>query len=326
MRKKINLIIHPGYGRCGTTFLQKKIFSRSDYFNLGKPRKLDDELIKLQYKVFVPKYSFDKIYPMNLSKSLRDYSAKLEFEIDKSGKKNFILSDENISDKVNYFGYFNFYLLDEIIKELSKNFELNLKFIVTIRSQWEIISSGWGADYRLRLNFNTFQNYIRLLKSDFNLNEIYNYEIYLNKLKKLFNSEILLLPLEELQVNKKNYLKMIENFLETNIDFKDLDPINVNSFQNKGRKEYNLLKPDIRQKFLNPISSIHRFFIKNSPTYQRKFYKFKAIKSFYEPKLNKIGTFQISEDQKEDIKKIYQDSNKNLEKLFNINLKHYDYF
>ena len=52
----------------------KKIFSRSDYFNLGKPRKLDDELIKLQYKVFVPKYSFDKIYPMNLSKSLRDYS------------------------------------------------------------------------------------------------------------------------------------------------------------------------------------------------------------------------------------------------------------
>ena len=134
------------------------------------------------------------------------------------------------------------------------------------------------------------------------------------------------MPLEELQVNKKNYLKMIENFLETNIDFKDLDPINVNSFQNKGRKEYNLLKPDIRQKFLNPISSIHRFFIKNSPTYQRKFYKFKAIKSFYEPKLNKIGTFQISEDQKEDIKKIYQDSNKNLEKLFNINLKHYDYF
>ena len=173
----------------------------------------------------------------------------MEFEIDKSGKKNFILSDENISDKVNYFGYFNFYLLDEIIKELSKNFELNLKFIVTIRSQWEIISSGWGADYRLRLNFNTFQNYIRLLKSDFNLNEIYNYEIYLNKLKKLFNSEILLLPLEELQVNKKNYLKMIENFLETNIDFKDLDPINVNSFQNKGRKEYNLLKPDIRQNF-----------------------------------------------------------------------------
>ncbi len=326
MKKKINLVIHPGFGRCGTTFLQKKIFAKSNYINLGKPRKLNDELIKLQYKVFIPKYSFDKIYPMNLSKAVRDYSEKLRSEIDKSGKTNFILSDENISDKVNYFGYFNFFLLSEIIKKLTENYDLKLKFIITIRSQWEIISSGWCADYRLRLNFITFQNYLKLLKSDLNLNEIYDYEIYLKNLKELFKPEILLLPLEELIHNKKNYLEKIENFLETSIEFEDLDPIKVNSFKDKNIKKYFILKPDIRQILIKPISSIHNFLNKNSSIYQKNFYKFKAIKKYYEPNLIRRGTFQISEDQQLEIKKIYEKSNKSLEKLFKLNLKQYDYF
>ena len=53
---------------------------------------------------------------------------------------------------------------------------------------------------------------------------------YILKSKELFKPEILLLPLEELIHNKKNYLEKIENFLETSIEFEDLDPIKVNSF------------------------------------------------------------------------------------------------
>ena len=98
----------------------------------------------------------------------------------------------------------------------------------------------------------------------------------------MFKPEILLLPLEELIHNKKLFRK-IENFLETSIEFEDLDPIKVNSFKDKNIKKYFILKPDIRQILIKPISSIHNFLNKNSSIYQKNFYKFKAIKKYYEP-------------------------------------------
>ena len=47
--RKINLFIHPGYGKAGTTLLQNEIFSKINFTNLGKPFDKND-LKEAQYK------------------------------------------------------------------------------------------------------------------------------------------------------------------------------------------------------------------------------------------------------------------------------------
>ena len=76
----------------GTTFLQRRIFPKTSLYNLGKPRNLsDDKLMKLQYKVFFPKYSFNNLYPLNMSKHVREYSYKLIEEINSTNKRKFYI-------------------------------------------------------------------------------------------------------------------------------------------------------------------------------------------------------------------------------------------
>ena len=126
MKNQINLFIHPAFGKAGSSFLQEKIFSKIDFGVLGKPHdptnQQNKKLISLQYEIFQPKYSFNKSYPLNYSFLIKNYTNELKKIILNSEKKSFILSDECIFDKENYFGYFNMYLLKEIIDLLSLNF------------------------------------------------------------------------------------------------------------------------------------------------------------------------------------------------------------
>ena len=43
-------------------------------------------------------------------------------------------------------GYFNFYLLKELIELLSTDLDINIKFIVTIRKQYEYLISSYAYD------------------------------------------------------------------------------------------------------------------------------------------------------------------------------------
>ena len=72
IKKKINLFIHPGYRKTGTTYLQKKLFNQLDLVNLGEPynNKETGKLELLHRKIFHAKYSFDKFYPINYSYSI----------------------------------------------------------------------------------------------------------------------------------------------------------------------------------------------------------------------------------------------------------------
>ena len=143
MKKNVNLYIHPGYGKTGSTLLQEKIFSKINFICLSKPFKTSQypEIKELQTKLFIPKYSFDQIYPLNFSRAIEQYSNYLKKILHGTKIENFILSDECIFDRINYFGYFNIYLLKEIIDILKKEFSLNLKFIVSIRRQHDLVPS-----------------------------------------------------------------------------------------------------------------------------------------------------------------------------------------
>ena len=155
--KKINFVIHPGYGKAGTTFLQEKIFCNLGFVSLGKPHDNKNKslikLISLQYKIFQPKYLFNKNINFNFSNSVKNYVNILRDIIEDTNNTNFIISDETIFDRNNYFGYLNLYLLKEIIDLLSDYYYINIKFILTIRSQHEYLISSYAYDYHRKKFF-----------------------------------------------------------------------------------------------------------------------------------------------------------------------------
>ena len=169
---------------------------------------------------------------MNYSYSISNYVSILKKIIDNTSNTNFILSDECLFDHNNYFGYFNIYLLKEIIEILNDYYDINIKFILSIRSQYEYLVSLYAYDnIRMKKNFSSFDNLLNKILSDKNLSEIYQYDLLIKKIKKIFDSEILILPLEELEQNYESYINRIAKFL----NIEQLEGVNEleNNFINK---------------------------------------------------------------------------------------------
>ena len=334
MTKKINFYIHPGYGKTGTSFLQEQVFQNINFINLGKPHnnknELINELILLQYKIFQPKFSFKKIYPLNYSYSIRNYISILKKIIDNTSNTNFILSDECLFDRNNYFGYFNIYLLKEILENLDYYYEINIKFILSIRSQHEYLVSAYAYDNdRMKKNFGSFDNLLKKILSDKDLSEIYQYDLLIKRIRKIFGSEILILPLEELEQNYENYIKRIINFLDIE-ELKGMNtigknPVNKNSELLDNNKIHSIRTQDFRVGFFEFISNIHMS-LKRYELYRKNFHYLRFLKYLIKPTIKKTGTILLNEDQKRKIQQHFKQSNQNTEKITNLNLKSYNYY
>lgn len=335
MLKKINFFIHPGYPKTGTSFLQENVFDHINFINLGKPHdnkcELINDLISLQYKIFISKETFDKLYPTNFSYLVRNYVNTLRNIINNNDKKNFILSDETLFDHNNYFGYFNLYLLKEIFELLGQYFDIKIKFILSIRSQYEILPSLYAYDnYRKSYLYKSLDDFITKTLNDENISEVYKYDLQINKIKKIFNSEILILPLEELEQNYKNYIHRLFNFLNIS------DKVNFNDFQNNfinknsniinEEKVYNLRSYDFPINLFKLFLKLHIFF-KKFKFYQKNFKYFVFLKKLVKPEeINTNEYISLNKNQKKTIQKYFKQSNQNLEKITNLKLKFYNYY
>lgn len=330
--KKINLFIHPGYGKTGTTFLQQNIFGKLSYVNLGKPYKkeknLINKLVSLQYQIFQPKYNFEKNYPLNYSYSIKCYVDLLKNIMNDTDNANFILSDENLFDRNNYFGYLNVYLLKEIVELLNNYFDINVKFIISIRSQHEFLISSYAYEnYWIKRTFGSFDNYINNIINNLNISQIYEYDLLITKIKKIFNSDILILPLEELDQNPKNYIEKIENFFNINTKKNNFEITyaNKNFKLINGIKNYQIREFDYKAKLFNYFNNIHIFF-KKFKIYERNYKYFKFINQIITPGIKIVGNIALTEDQKLKIQKHFKKSNQNTEKITSLNLKKYNYY
>ena len=76
--------------------------------------------------------------------------------------------------------------------------------------------------------FKSFDDYLDNIINDADISEIYYYDLLLIKIKKVFNSEILVLPLEELENNYKSYIDKIGNFLNIELPKDIYTNISVN--------------------------------------------------------------------------------------------------
>ncbi len=326
--------------KTGATFLQTKIFNNLGFLNLGKPHNLDDKLIsqlsKLQnqifrpnnsFRVFKPHYSFIKNYPMNYSYLIKKYVSVLNKIIDKTKNTNFIWSDEGLFNHITYFGYFNLYLLKEIIELLNDYYETNIRFIISIRSQHEYLTSYYAFNNSvINKDFRSFENFLDKVIIDEDLSEIFQYDLSIKKIKKIFNSEILVLPLEELELDNENYINKIKNFLVINnkkFTYKNTF-INKNSKLINGNKHYNVrtLGYNINNSGLFDLhNSLKKFKI-----YEKNYKYLRFLKQLIKPTFKIRESILLSEDQKRKIQKHFKKSNQNTEKMTNLNLRIYNYY
>ena len=146
----IDLIVHPGLSKTGTTFLQQKIFRNIDCNLLSKV--LCASLGTAQhdtvfYKLFKNNY-FPEENPFKKEKHLPHYYLREKYKnylIDSFSKKGkmFILSDGGMLGDIGLNGLTNLYLFKEIIDEIvtEKQIQIKIKFIITIRNQFDLIRS-----------------------------------------------------------------------------------------------------------------------------------------------------------------------------------------
>jgi hypothetical protein len=263
---------------------------------------------------------------------VRNYVSILKSIIDNTDNTNFMFSDECLFDHNNYFGYFNIYLLKEILESLDDYFDINIKFIISIRNQHQYLISYYAYDnYRMKKNFGSFDNYINKILSDEDLSEIHQYDLLIKKIKKIFNSEVLILPLEELEQNYEGYINRLINFLgignEVWLNTFNNNPINKNSELVNNNKVYNIRTYDFRGDlffgfFLNTHTSLKKY-----KFYQKNFKYFKFLRKYLEPIMKPSGKkILLNKNQKIKIQQHFKQSNQNLEKITNLNLKFYDYY
>lgn len=341
--KNIKLYIHPCFPKTGSTFFQQIIISKLE------------NLIPLRKPYFIKKYKefnilFEELFIKDFVKRANNENNIFSYlhvkenfinhfyEIVKNeNKKSFILSDEDTFGLIGLNGLRNIYIFKELVAELKKrDIEVELKFILTIRSQAEFIQSSYAYNFFYWKNiWKTFDNFKQAIfkvdkfKSIFNYYEIYN-EIY-----SIFKTKPILLPIELLQKNNKKYLEKINQIFNSDLQFKDINfnkKPKINSSIKNNNKIY-FLRVD--SKLVNilyfKLSNIH-IYLKKFLIYKKYFYLLRPIKNLLEFLKKKVKPqsaklfISLNQNEINRIKILYYANNKKLEEVSETNLSELDYY
>ena len=345
------IYIHGGYQRCATTFLQQNIFSQlKDFKCLSKPREffsgikkinyhdknlnyLDrqiEKLYSLQELAFTRRYEVKSTTLRNNSLYIKKYKELLLNILTTSHYNKFILSDETLFDRINYFGHENILDWKNIVEYLKNKLEIEVKIILTVRKQPNIIGSVYAIDYyRQEKKFSNFNIFVDNFTNEKNKDsEIFNFNHRYRSLKDLFKCEIIVLPIEELEQDKNSYKNRLSKFLNTNFDESLNWDSKIKSLHTDNKKNNFLVYVNKYQSIYDFLSKVHQFLLLN------KFYKNNLIKysksiNVFIRKFMKGSTkkgFRVSEENTKKIKLFYASSNKELEKSTGLNLGDFNYY
>ncbi len=305
----MRVLIHLGYPRTGTTFLQKNIFPIHRQINFLGPNNY--------HNIDEVKITQSDLNLLSTTNNEFDLNNKIINETD----KNFIqYFDENKLNVISTEAYTMFQNVLYDFKDL-RYFEIlinkkykNVKFdfLIVLRNQYELIKSIYHFNYHKIseiLRIKDFKLIFNLLESEipdrynFPLNQfLHNYDFYRlhNKLLSKFNnSKIKYLFYEDFKLDKNNFSDNLSSFLDLEKDYtKNLfntEPVNSRKVHlNKNyyikSKTYKFLKSKIYSNIKNLIpfktflkeNFINNFVyskIKYSVEEEEKFQK--KIKNYY---------------------------------------------
>ena len=342
MKSKI-LIIHPCFGRAGTTSFQE-ILRNLNVNILAKPceKQQNTTWFKL-FKSHLPEHSialFDQLYvsknpkPYNYHTLRQNFKDYLEDFFSNQNTVS-VFSDEGILGPMTKgsFSFKNLHIFNEIIKEVENdlNIKIIIKLVFTIRKQYNCITSSYYymEKFHKTMSIEEFNEKIIKLKDYRN---IFDYTFTIKKIIKIFNSEVLILPLELLENDQKKYIHQFCNFINLDISkIKISEKIHEN-------KNYDL-KDSVKNYYFNytvynrtiySLFSIIHNKLKKIDIYNKNFRNNVLLKFIYQivkPKTKKILAKNSSDKLLENkIKSIFKESNLELERLTNVKLQDFDYY
>ncbi|GAA4644597.1 hypothetical protein GCM10023115_25570 [Pontixanthobacter gangjinensis] len=289
--------IHIGYPKTATTFLQREVFK------------------ELKNHKFIGHSEFRKLGLINLIwKADRSIDYDNLKELFRSNNNNFI-SFEDLSGPL----FQGSIMIDEIPNRLFKIFGKELKVLITIRRQEDLLRSIY-IQYIHQGGTNSLYNFLK--KDSLGMNRIdlnaFNFLETYNRYKSVFgNSNIVILPYEKFKINPTEFIGDLNDFFENEniilkknkVVYRSMDGLQLRLLKNLNR----FIQTPISEKYIIPPHIINQSKI--------RFW-------WQDSDFLRIGNFFNEEDLQllKTVSRRYYDSNRQLDEQLSLNLDLYKYY
>lgn len=327
-----NIYVHLGYPKTATKTLQAHYFPYlKDIEYLGKFGKNDNfKIIKIDKKILLDLYhgrvqkiiKYKKKFSQSFYNDLKKPSALISAEGLTMNSLRFIKDTS-----YNHMKLVSIHEVIDAIKTLFDSSLFDLKVILVTRRQIELIPSLYSQSYKesyIKIKLiNTFKKFVDHILSDKNhsLSDYFDYTILARILEKEFNiKNILILPFEKFEREKKSFLNDITNFMSTSFENSAFNSTQIENksiikFSKKKYYEFSFSEIiDLNPSQYNKVKSLFLF------NYFSAFLKLLILNS------KNPGPTIFSDDQKKIIFEKFKNSNELLSKKYNLNLDNYGYF
>ena len=329
----INLIIHVGYSRTATTFLQTFVFPRLKgvkYLGRYADGGCHPAIVAFRDDFF------NKVSG-NYELKVRSFAQQVAKAIGSDAEQNVLISMEEFSDRdsfifgrnINYFTSteYNLFRIQSLANALEKELQLRIKihFLVVIREQKSWLKSFYSSQYELLKRnhakfklINTFNKFIEFgLKSPYDdwLGSLH-YQSELKKYSTVVDSSISTLVYEDFLLSRPKFLKNLFSVIGTDSSPSDIIEINPVNAAVKQGAEYVYVENNAFGRCLE-LFSRH--------TSEAKKVLPRPIIQALKPLSKKSQIIEFSHENASEIDRLYREGNRRLEILLGRNLAAYGY-
>lgn len=334
---RIQLLLHLGYPKTGSTWLQKNIFPNissafffdffSDEFNTAHQRLFSSKIEmrknkKYESEILINKYA-EIVYKTIIEKTKNDTIF------------NFIISNESFLDFQDHYPEINLKRLIQVLEKikqalLNKKIQMKIKLLAVFREQSSFLQSNYCSNFiTLPKKLYCFQKFI-----EYGLNEPNStmfegcfYDKVFETLSNYFKNDITFIPYELLKKDTILFLNLC--LVKTSITspelIRELNLAPKNKNNDRHGANY-ISKYIIILKYAHLIKEKHKHLI---PKFLYKYAKFIYHFTFSHFNNNRTDIkriqIKLTQPEKEKIFEKYKYSNTRLEKLLNISLSEYSY-
>ena len=339
-----SFVVHGGYKKTGTSFLQEHIFSHlNDVFYIGKRTgKMFSHEIQTKYQRLFP-HSYSTVRQdlcvSNSSLLISSFGDILLKKIKETKKDIMILSNEDLFDYENHNSELNQFLLFKLFSYLQANYDEKIEFkvMMTIRNQKDLLKSyfAFNSNYYFRDRFHSFDNFLKSGIEN-NYDSVfggYHYDEILKAMQDIYGlNNVRFFIYEKMNEDIRAFFHDILDFIGTNQSIEDLnysEKVNVNS--NEGVHRILEFKDNCVASFFMRLVKVCRHnrsileFLKKVKLFQH----LNNIKESYCHKHRKVVVsgylYEFPPELITDIESIYKNSNIRLSQMLKIDLGKYGY-